>query len=133
MQVIYNGNRMPHLSFREVDLEVMVWRKTGDIISDAAAQSIAGRWAHGTGESTILSTRGIVTATMSIYDFVSEKERNSPFRTDEETAEIDALEAYIVSKQKESGMVVCDGCDTLAICEYGDSANICQECAEVEE
>lgn len=80
--------------------EVSDWYQFGEIISDEVAQTIA-MWWHSPGEpnSTMLSNRGAVTDDMSIRDFASVTEYYNALKTDRD--ELDALEAYIKSKQGE--------------------------------
>lgn len=69
--VIYDGETRKHLTTDEVLWEV----NTSDVISDAAAQTIASWWhSPARPESTALSTSGKVLATTDIYDFASQKE-----------------------------------------------------------
>lgn len=69
--VIYDGGTRKHLTTDEVLWEV----NTSDVISDAAAQTIASWWhSPARPESTALSTSGKVLATTDIYDFASQQD-----------------------------------------------------------
>jgi hypothetical protein len=114
MLVVYDGDFLPLASIAEVDDAVFLWGSQGIVIPDYVAQTIASWWHSPGNESAALSTRGVVTATMTMADFVSTEERESPFRTTEEIAELNALEAYINSKKSDAGMEFCHWCEEFS-------------------
>lgn len=81
--------------FYDVEAEVAAFKKTGEIISDACAVTIASWW-HSPGEpnSTRLSTMGQIGIETEIHNFCNAKEYANLSDLDRE--EIDALEAYIL-------------------------------------
>jgi hypothetical protein len=97
MQIVYR-NKVDHVSHDVVDSQVWHWEEGGEIISDAVAQTIASWWHYPSSpNSTALSTMGAVTVDMHIRDFADVGEYLSAGEAD--ALELDALEAYIVSKQ----------------------------------
>lgn len=130
-RIVYAAGVMAHLSESQVSLAVEAYHGAGVIISDAVAQTIAAWWHSANGESAFLSTQGRITTTMTLDDFVSPLEYSAESVTNKR--DLDALKAYIQHHQIAAGMTWCEACETLQFCEYGDSVNLCSECAEIEE
>lgn len=106
MTIVYSGGRLPHLStatlhahmaelvesnhHRPLELQVE--------ITDAVAQTIAAMWhSPGRPESTLLSTMGQVSDTMTMGDFATSSEYESADAMDKVC--LDYLLTYILRKQ----------------------------------
>lgn len=125
MLIVYKGEIESHLSTGAVDSQVAQWEFTGQRISDAAAQTIASWWhSPSSRNSTLLSTKGIVTADMLLDDFVTALEYDTADATNQ--AALDALEDYIASCKITAGMEPCASCKELAFL-HNDLA-MCEEC-----
>jgi len=102
--IVYYGGREQHLGSEQLYRHVKAidaYNRTGKgvmDITDDVAQTIAAMWHSPNGESTWLSTRGIVTEAMTIGDFCTEKEYSE--LSTEDTLLIDYLQSYIENKQE---------------------------------
>jgi hypothetical protein len=103
MTVVYDGGRQIHLNSETLYAYVKALDKTNqdlnsvNDINDVAAQSIAAMWHSPYGESTFLSTRGMVTEDMTIKDFCTDREYSGLSLDD--SLLVDYLDSYIQSKQ----------------------------------
>lgn len=97
MNIVYQGI-WQESSTLQVEHEVDRFIQTGEIISDAVAQTIASWWhSPSCPLSTVLSTTGAVTDDMNLRDFANAFEYD---RADlSQRDELDALEAYIEDRQ----------------------------------
>lgn len=124
MRIVYDGGRANHADSDVISYEVNDWKNSGIIIGDAVAQAIAAQWHSPGNETAALSTRGIVTADMTSVDFCDHEEFDALDHWGQ--MEILALHQYIVTKQIEAGLNICQDCDTMQVL---NDNNVCKECA----
>jgi hypothetical protein len=121
---VYDGGRQEHYT-SETLYAYLDKLKPGEIINDAAAQTIA-EWWHSPGQpyTTMLSTMGVVDRYTTIFDFASPSDWTSYAR------ELDALDAYIKDKisNAESSYrpCACDDCPDLVVGIPGELCSLCE-------
>ena len=127
---IYDGGSQNHYTSEELFAYLYHLRgcRTGTVINDRAAQTIASWW-HSPGHpySTVLSTMGRVDRYMSLSDFGDPDKAETPDDADALRALGAYIEHHITTAESGSRPCACRDCMDTVVGVVGDVCHACEE------